>query len=130
MLYGDKININCKCNILKHRKTFFTEAKRDHSDEDCFACVILTHGSCYYRVNSEQQFHTREDMIMAADEPFLTRDILQLFQDNKCKTLKGKPKLFFIQVLDQIFTYTKQDMIRLKTDCHFEMSKESVFLYI
>lgn len=73
------------------------EAKRDHSDEDCFACIILTHGSSYYRVNSKEQYHTREDMIMAADTTMLTSDILKLFRDSNCKTLQGKPKLFFIQ---------------------------------
>ncbi|XP_053393150.1 caspase-3-like [Mercenaria mercenaria] len=92
-------NICYKENQTKKQvmETLAKESKRDHSNEDCFACVILTHGGSYYRVHKTESSHKREDMIMAADTPLLTSDLLKLFHDNECKTLKGKPKLFFVQ---------------------------------
>ncbi|CAH1271382.1 CASP10 [Branchiostoma lanceolatum] len=60
------------------------EANRDHSDEDFFACCIMSHGT--------------QGKVFAADG-FSAEllDILSLFNGNRCPSLMGKPKLFFIQ---------------------------------
>uniref|UniRef100_H2YMP8 Caspase family p20 domain-containing protein n=1 Tax=Ciona savignyi TaxID=51511 RepID=H2YMP8_CIOSA len=59
-------------------------AKKDHSDHDCFACAILTHGG-------------RDDMLYAADDKMELSHFTEPFQADKCKSLAGKPKLFFVQ---------------------------------
>ena len=33
---------------------------------------------------------------------FYTKDIIEYFRDRKCKALRNKPKMFFIQVTHQI----------------------------
>lgn len=58
-------------------------AAEDHSDADCFACAILTHGE-----NGE---------IYGVDEKIEVKELLEPFKGNRCETLAGKPKLFFIQ---------------------------------
>uniref|UniRef100_H2YCE2 Caspase family p20 domain-containing protein n=1 Tax=Ciona savignyi TaxID=51511 RepID=H2YCE2_CIOSA len=59
-------------------------AKKDHSDHDCFACAILTHGG-------------RDDVLYAADDEMKLNHFTEPFQADKCKSLAGKPKLFFVQ---------------------------------
>uniref|UniRef100_H2YHT1 Caspase family p20 domain-containing protein n=1 Tax=Ciona savignyi TaxID=51511 RepID=H2YHT1_CIOSA len=59
-------------------------ADMDHNDHDCFACAILTHGG-------------RDDVLYAADDKMELRDLTEPFQADKCKSLAGKPKLFFVQ---------------------------------
>ncbi|CAG5121219.1 unnamed protein product, partial [Candidula unifasciata] len=58
-------------------------ASYDHSDHDCFACAVLSHG--------------REGLVYARDGQ-VTLDMLVLpFKGDRCPSLIGKPKLFFIQ---------------------------------
>lgn len=54
----------------------------DHSDVDCFGCALLSHGD--------------EGIIYGTDTIMLIDTLLQPVKD--CVTLRGKPKLFFIQV--------------------------------
>uniref|UniRef100_H2YHT2 Caspase family p20 domain-containing protein n=1 Tax=Ciona savignyi TaxID=51511 RepID=H2YHT2_CIOSA len=68
-------------------------ADMDHNDHDCFACAILTHGG-------------RDDVLYAADDKMELRDLTEPFQADKCKSLAGKPKLFFVQTgMSQITSY-------------------------
>jgi len=60
-------------------------ASSDHSDYDCFVCCILTHGKS-------------DDVLYAKDDTFLIEDITRPFGADKCPSLAGKPKLFFVQV--------------------------------
>ncbi|XP_069589699.1 caspase-8-like [Ranitomeya imitator] len=58
--------------------------EKDHSERDCFVCCILTHG--------------KSKVIYAADNIDIPiSEITSHFSSEKCKTLAGKPKLFFIQ---------------------------------
>ena len=57
---------------------------RDFSNFDCFACVIMTHGE------SNGQLYMRDGL-------FVINDVLDVFKADRCPTLVGKPKLFFIQ---------------------------------
>ena len=62
-----------------------TEAKRDHSDESCFVCCILSHG--------------KEGKICDKTGKDISIDMLiQYFRGDQCPTLAGKPKIFVIQV--------------------------------
>ena len=58
-------------------------ANEDHSDADCFVCVLLSHGE--------------PDVIFGHDGKVELVDIFQKFDGNHCPTLIGKPKLFIIQ---------------------------------
>ncbi|KAK3585454.1 hypothetical protein CHS0354_003301 [Potamilus streckersoni] len=58
-------------------------AQFDHSDADCFVCVLLSHGE--------------EGIIFGVDGPLEIKNIFNLFKGQNCRTLAGKPKLFFIQ---------------------------------
>lgn len=58
-------------------------ASSDHSDCDCFGCAVLSHG--------------REGYIYATDKLVPLEMLTMPFRGDKCPTLVGKPKLFFIQ---------------------------------
>lgn len=64
----------------------FSVANEDHSDNDCLAVVVLTHG-----INSS--------FIYAKDNPYPVESLWNSFTADKCPTLAGKPKIFFIQVI-------------------------------
>jgi hypothetical protein len=55
----------------------------NHTDNDCLFVTILTHGN----------FGT----ISSYDEDYSLRSLTEPFTDENCPTLKGKPRLFFIQ---------------------------------
>lgn len=56
----------------------------DHSKNDCFVLVLMTHG-------------TDNGLLGAFDGYFDGNELFDLFLSNNCKTLVGKPKLFFVQ---------------------------------
>ncbi|CAI9613759.1 unnamed protein product [Staurois parvus] len=58
-------------------------AKNDHSDSACFACILLSHGE--------------EGQIYGTDGAMAIKTLTTLFRGDKCQSLVGKPKLFFIQ---------------------------------
>ena len=60
------------------------EAKSDHSNYDCFACAVLTHGECgqFFGVDGEK---------------VLAETFKNAVNGINCKSLVGKPKLFIIQ---------------------------------
>ncbi|KAH8263037.1 hypothetical protein KR044_003545, partial [Drosophila immigrans] len=58
-------------------------AARDFSEYDCLLIAILSHGKMGY--------------IHARDSYYSVEDIWRAFSTDKCPTLAGKPKLFFIQ---------------------------------
>jgi len=61
-------------------------AKQDHSDADCLVVTIMTHGE-------EGMLAPRDSNILYNVDTLWTP-----FTADKCPTLAGKPKLFFIQV--------------------------------
>jgi hypothetical protein len=66
---------------------FFLVAKKDHSDADCLAVIVMTHG--------ERDGH----LVPRDSSVFYNVDMLwKPFTADNCPTLAGKPKLFFIQV--------------------------------
>nr|AIX10295.1 caspase-1 isoform 2 [Nilaparvata lugens] len=65
-------------------ENIITEASEvDHSEYDCFVVAILSHGGNGY--------------INAYDHPYKPDILWTKFSADNCKTLVGKPKLFFIQ---------------------------------
>ncbi|XP_053186847.1 caspase-3a [Scomber japonicus] len=61
-----------------------TEAsKQDHSSSASFVCVLLSHGD--------------EGVFFGTDGSIDLKSLTSLFRGDRCKSLVGKPKLFFIQ---------------------------------
>jgi hypothetical protein len=58
-------------------------SREDHSDADCFACVILSHGD--------------NGVIYGTNGTMKLDEIVTMFKGDNCTSLAGKPKLFFIQ---------------------------------
>lgn len=69
------------CNQIM--AAFVNVANCDHSDADCFACVFLSHGG--------------KNEINGIDGELKLAALFELFKSSRCKTLAGKPKLFFVQ---------------------------------
>lgn len=63
----------------------FIAAELDHRDNDCFTCAILSHGE--------------DGFIWGIDRMIPINDLMEPFKGNKCLSLAGKPKIFFIQVI-------------------------------
>lgn len=70
----------------------------------CFACVVSSHGSEDAIGKAERDEYlpdhvtVYEHFIATKDGKIRTKRILEMFDDDNCKPLKGKPRLFFIQV--------------------------------
>eukprot|EP00079_Xenopus_tropicalis_P009906 XP_002934309.2 PREDICTED: caspase-3-like [Xenopus tropicalis] len=58
-------------------------ARQDHSERGCFVCVVISHGD--------------KDFFYARDQEFKIDALAEPFRGENCKSLIGKPKLFFIQ---------------------------------
>ncbi|XP_055015519.1 caspase-3-like isoform X1 [Boleophthalmus pectinirostris] len=59
-------------------------SKEDHSGNASFVCVILSHG--------------KEEGICGTDDIVTLEKLTRYFKGDQCRTLIGKPKLFFLQV--------------------------------
>lgn len=66
------------------RFSCFPAAKEDHSACASFVCVLLSHGD--------------EGVFFGTDGSVELKYLTSLFRGDRCKSLVGKPKLFFIQV--------------------------------
>ncbi|XP_060634628.2 caspase-3 [Anolis sagrei] len=58
-------------------------SKDDHHKRNSFVCVLLSHGE--------------DGLIYGTDGPVELKMLTSLFRGDRCKSLAGKPKLFFIQ---------------------------------
>ncbi|KAK3593302.1 hypothetical protein CHS0354_031361 [Potamilus streckersoni] len=66
----------------------------DHSRMDSFAFIISSHGNELESPSSGKIEHV---IYFSDDQYIFTNDILKMFSDENCPSLKEKPKLFFIQ---------------------------------
>jgi hypothetical protein len=72
-------SITAHLNLL-----LFLAAGSDHSDCDCFVMAVLSHG--------------KVGEIYSLDQAYESKSLWDPFTADKCPTLAGKPKLFFIEV--------------------------------
>lgn len=80
---GYKMKVFTDLKVAAMKDTLRKVAQEDHSDHASFVCVILSHG---------------DEGIIFGTDGFEKLDVLtRYFKGDKCKTLVGKPKLFFIQ---------------------------------
>ena len=82
---------------------FFSPAARDydHKNADCFVCSILTHGDQTWsdREYDRMGLTVRQDLLFGTDgKAVTTRTVVDLFNDLASPGLRGKPRLFFLQV--------------------------------
>ncbi len=61
-------------------------ANDNHADADCVLVAVLSHGEL--------------GILYARDQPYKPDRLWGYFSAEKCPTLAGKPKLFFIQVIN------------------------------
>lgn len=59
-------------------------AKEDHTENDCFVLVVMSHGA--------------EGRIFASDMSYPVERLWQPFLGENCNSLVNKPKVFFVQV--------------------------------
>ncbi|XP_029177506.1 caspase-like [Nylanderia fulva] len=75
------------CNDEDIIKILEAVANEDHSENDCLMTVMLYYGTCEYLCSRNTYYNS------CKVEPFYNH-----FTADKCPTLAGKPKLFFIQI--------------------------------
>lgn len=98
-------------------------ASENHSEAACFACVLLSHGE--------------EGLIYGTDKPMAIKDLTSLFRGDKCQSLVGKPKLFFIQACRgsdfddgiQTDSGSSDDTLEMDANPRFKIPVEADFLY-
>ncbi|XP_037822475.1 caspase-1-like isoform X2 [Lucilia sericata] len=78
-----EVSIYKDCKLREVFEHIDKAAAQDHSEHDCIAVAILTHG--------EQGYLYAKDVMYKLDT------IWHYFSARDCPTLAGKPKLFFIQ---------------------------------
>lgn len=80
---GYKMMIFTDLTVQKMKEKLQSVAQEDHSNHASFVCVILSHG---------------EEGVIFGTDGFEKLDVLtKFFKGQRCRTLVGKPKLFFIQ---------------------------------
>lgn len=87
---------------VKYISISILAAGKDHSKSDCFVCAVMSHGDEFemdYKQDPTQQDRVvYTDIVNGTDGILPVETILQTVSDEKCPTLTGKPRLFFIQV--------------------------------
>lgn len=83
------------------QKDLFAQVKRIAENTallsavDCFVCFILTHGS-------------PGNILMARDKSYKFDEILENFTATNCPALEGKPKIFILQVSNEILSFSSK----------------------
>ncbi|XP_065119975.2 caspase-3-like isoform X2 [Paramisgurnus dabryanus] len=80
---GFKISISNDQTASQMKDLLTKVSKSDHSRSAMFVCVLLSHGD--------------DGVIYGTDGSIELKDLFQVFRGDRCSTLVGKPKLFFIQ---------------------------------
>jgi hypothetical protein len=100
-------------------------------DCDCIACVISSHGAeVPIAKTTENTSYTRHHILFTKDGIIPTDEILELFNDEHCPRLRGKPRMFFIQVYDvfsvvlAIGTELRDSIIRRDT---YKLDRKKMF---
>lgn len=77
----------------------FLASEKDHTNNDCLVVVVLTHGGIeqHRKIRHSILNHEQMNYLYARDAKYPVRKLLSYFTDNKCPTLSGKPRMFFIQ---------------------------------
>ncbi|XP_052888474.1 caspase-1-like [Anopheles moucheti] len=91
-------------------------ANEDHSQNDCLVVVAMTHGD--------------KEVLYASDDSYPVGRLWEPFVGNGCKTLLGKPKLFFIQACRGERFDVGVKMAKVLTDTVDARSSSEQLLYV
>ncbi|KAM7394464.1 hypothetical protein PAMP_021268 [Pampus punctatissimus] len=80
---GYKVKVYNDQTVEQMKQVLFAVSKEDHSSSASFVCVLLSHGD--------------EGVFFGTDGSVELKYLTSLFRGDRCKSLVGKPKLFFIQ---------------------------------
>lgn len=80
---GFNVVVHNNCSCAQMQDVLKNASEEDHRNAACFACVLLSHGE--------------ENAIYGTDGKMDIKDLTGHFRGDRCRTLLGKPKLFFIQ---------------------------------
>nr|XP_002122848.1 uncharacterized protein LOC100183123 [Ciona intestinalis] len=82
--FGFILDVRKDLDQREMEKVIQEYTKKDHSDKDCFVCVVMSHGlsGCVYGVDGLS---------------LSTSKISKSFRPGMCSSLTGKPKIFFFQ---------------------------------
>ncbi|XP_010863694.2 caspase-3a [Esox lucius] len=80
---GYKVKVYNDQTVEQIKRVLTTASKDDHSCSASFVCVLLSHGD--------------EGLFFGTDASVELKSLTSLFRGDRCTTLVGKPKLFFIQ---------------------------------
>lgn len=77
-------------------------AQMDHSENDCLVVVFLTHGEMVPIIQKREERNTilTHDLVSylhAHDNKYPLHTVWENFTEEKCPTMKNKPKIFLIQ---------------------------------
>ena len=79
--------------VTSEEMNFFLEKS------DAFACVLASHGNEIQEKNpTKTNIKVYHHVIYGTDHEIKTHLLMDLLKGNRCRQLRGKPKLFFIQV--------------------------------
>jgi len=85
----NNVNRNLTMNILTRAQ------KTDHSNCDSFAIIVSTHG--LEKPNPKAMGKMDHALVCADDRMIFTSTLTEMFSDENCPSLRGKPKFFIIQ---------------------------------
>ncbi|XP_034044333.1 caspase-3a [Thalassophryne amazonica] len=80
---GYKVKLYNDQTVQQMKQVLTFVSKEDHDSAASFVCVLLSHGD--------------EGVFFGTDGSIELKCLTSLFRGDRCKTLVGKPKLFFIQ---------------------------------
>lgn len=80
---GYKVKVYNDQSVEQMKQVLISVSKEDHSCSASFVCVLLSHGD--------------EGVFFGTDGSVELKYLTSLFRGDRCKSLVGKPKLFFIQ---------------------------------
>ncbi|XP_041759781.2 caspase-3b isoform X1 [Coregonus clupeaformis] len=80
---GYKVKVANDQTVQQIQRLLYSVSQDDHSQSASFVCVMLSHGD--------------EGVFYGTDGNVELKKLTGLFRGDHCKTLVGKPKLFFIQ---------------------------------
>ncbi|KAL4640536.1 caspase-3 [Arapaima gigas] len=112
---GYKVKVSNDQTVEQMKQELRTVSQLDHSKAASFVCVLLSHGD--------------EGVIFGTDKSVELSTLTGYFRGDRCKTLVGKPKLFFIQACRGTQLDAGIETDSMPDDCTERIPVEADFLY-
>ncbi|XP_071106975.1 caspase-3-like [Haliotis cracherodii] len=116
------------------RDWFTAVSQEDHSERDCLAVAITSHGEKYTQVDPRRyNVSVERDTILGSQGAVYTEELVEKFSDDNCPSLRGKPRIFFLQacrgvMLDPGVTVTEDmDVVDAMTEPEYIISPAPCF---